>query len=131
MIRGLERMVIEEQKMVMDLLITMGASTENKDRQGALFGLLPFAEDPEYENFPEIYKVLSEILLTEKPAFIQEITILIRSLQRRSDQETANFLVRQLSIASKPRILRIIRKVLDDFSDESQTLLREGLVNYS
>jgi len=131
MIRGLERMLVEEQQQVMNLLKILATSTDIKDRQGALFGLLPFSEDPEYVNLPEIFKVLSDILLTETPALIKEITAIIRSLRRRSDQETANFLIRQLAIASKPRIFKVIRQVMGDFSEDSQSLLRDGLENYS
>lgn len=131
MIRGLQRMLIEEQNQVMDLLKYLGASADKKDRQGALFGLLPFAEDPDYVNLPEIFTVLSDILLTEEPALMKEITTLIRSLKIRSDQETANFLIRQLATASKPRIFRTIRQVMGEFSEDSQSLLREGLENYT
>jgi hypothetical protein len=130
-IKGLQGMMAEKPEKVLDMLKKMAASKDKKDLQGALYGLIPFVEDPDFENFPTVYKILSAILLPDDQILIKEISTIIRALQRRSDQETANFLVRQLSTASKPRISRITRQVLKYFSKESQELLREGLVNHA
>jgi len=131
MTSGLERLRMEKKYQVLDLLKDLGASTVKKDQQAALFGLRPFVEDPEFADLPKIYKILGDILSKDETAFIKEITVLIQSLKKRSESETANFLVRQLSRASKPRILRITRGIMKDFSEDSRALLRESLGNYS
>jgi hypothetical protein len=130
MVTGLKGMKSEKPDQVLDLLKSMGASKDKKEQQGTLYGLIPFAKDPNFENFPKVFKILNVILLFDSQNLIKEITTIIRALQKRSDQETANFLVRQLSTASKPRILRITRQVLKYFSAESQELLRKGLANH-
>jgi hypothetical protein len=131
MTRGLQLLRMEEKYLVLDVLKNLAVSSDKKDRQAALFGLVPFAEDSEFYDLPKIYKVLGEILMTEETIFIKEITDLIRSLKKRSESETAYFLVRQLARASKPRVFRIIRQIIGDFNIESQEVLREGIKTYS
>lgn len=130
MTRGLTRLTDEKPGFVLDFLKSLASSAAQPDRQGALFGLIPFAEDPEFDNLPIIFNILRDILLIEESVLRKEISALIRSLQSRTDQETAYFLVRQLATASRPRIFRITRQVLGGFSEESQSLLRQSLQNY-
>ena len=131
MTRGLQRLRVEEKYRVLDLIKKLGASADKKDRQEALFGLMPFAVDTKFDDLPKIFKVLGDILMIEETIFVKEITGLLRSLKMRSEQETAYFLVRQLAKASKPRILRITRQIMREFSEDHRVLMRDGLSNYS
>jgi hypothetical protein len=130
MTRGLRLLTSEKPDQVLDFLRDLGASEKREDRQAALTGLVPFAENPDFDNFPAILNILRDILLVEETALVKEISTLLVSLQRRSDQETAYFLARQMATASKPRIFRVTRQVLGYFSRESQALLRESLSTY-
>ena len=131
MTRAMAKLVDEKPSHVFDFLKSLASNDARADRQGALFGLVPIVEDPDFDNLPFIFSILRDILLIDETIFTKEISVLIHSLQKKSDQETAYFLVRQMALASKPRIFRVIRQVLPLFSEESQQLLRENLSNYS
>ncbi len=130
MIRGLKKLSTEKPGQVLDLVRTLASSEIKTDQQAALIGLTSFVETSDFGNLPVIFKILREILLFEEPANQKEITALLRSLQKRSDQETASFLIRQLSTAAKPRIFRVIRQTLKYFNPESQAQLLESLSNF-
>jgi hypothetical protein len=125
--KGLRKVAVDKQDQVLAYLETLATRRDQQLQQGALYGLLFFAEDLDFENFPRLFRILGDILLDNKQNFIKEITQIIHTLRKRSEKETANFLVRQLTKASKPLISRITRQVLRDFSDESQLILRQGL----
>jgi hypothetical protein len=131
MTSAMARLVDEKPSHVLEFLKSLAANDARADRQSALLGLVPIAEDPNFDNLPVIYNILRDILQIDETVFTKEISGLIHSLQKKSDQETAYFLVRQMALASKPRIFRVIRQVLPLFSEESQQLLRENLSNYS
>jgi len=131
MTSAMARLVDEKPSHVLVFLKILAANDARADRQGALYGLVPIVEGPDFDNLPVIFNILRDILLIDETVFTKEISALIHSLQKKSDQETAYFLVRQMALASKPRIFRVIRRVLPFFSDESQQLLRENLSNYS
>jgi hypothetical protein len=131
MTRAMARLADEKPSQVLAYLKSLASSDSQSNRQGALFGLVLFAEDPDFDNLPVVYNILRNILLIEETVYIKEITTLINLLQMKSDQETAYFLVRQVATASKPRIFRVIRQVLGTFTEESQQLLREKLSSYN
>ncbi len=130
MTRGLTRMVEDKSKTVFDFIGELIKSGSKMDHQAALFGLLAFAENPDFDNLPVVYNLLAEILLTEETGLVKEITALVRALGKRSEQETAYFLERQLAAAAKPRIFRIVRQSMVIFSTENKLILKEGLDNY-
>jgi hypothetical protein len=105
-------------------LISTGSKT---DHQAALFGLESFAIDSSYLNLPLIYRNLSRILLQEEDGLTKEINALIRILAVRSEQETTYFLLKQLNTAYKPRILRVVRQVMESLSPDNRSALRKKL----
>jgi hypothetical protein len=130
MTKSVTQLAVEKPSQVLELLKSLASSNIRADRQTALFGLLQFGEDPSFDNLPKIFNILRDILHIDESAYIKEISAVIHSLQRKSDQETAYFLVRQMATAPKPRIFRVIRQVLGFFSKESQQVLKESLNNY-
>lgn len=130
MTRGLERMAEERPADVFNYIDDLIRSGSKMDHQAALFGLLSFATKPEFDNLPVIYNHLAKILLAEETGLIKEITSLIKALRKRSEQETAYFLERQLAAAAKPRIFRVTRQVIGQFSKTNQKLLRVALQNF-
>ena len=101
------------------------------NHQAALFGLLVFGENPDFDNLPVIYKLLAEILQNEEAGLMKEITALLKVLQQRSEQETAFFLERQLAAAAKPRIFRVTRQVMGQFNIENRAVLKKALDNFN
>ncbi len=128
---GLARLSQEKSELVLAFFQELINSSSKGNRQAALFGLLTFSEDPAFDNLPVIFNSLNDILLVEETGLVKEISALLKSLQKRSEQETSYFLIRQLTTASKPRILRVVRLVLPGFSGENKALLTETLHNFT
>ncbi len=131
MTRGLVRLAEEKPKVVFGFFGDLVRSGSNKDHQAALFGLLAFAANQNFDNLPVIYTLLAEILQTEETGLVKEITALLRTLGKRSEQETAYFLERQVAAAAKPRIFRVTRQVMGQFNQENQALLRDALKTFN
>lgn len=128
--RGLERLGREKPALVLNFFEELIAGGGKGEYQSVLFGLLPFVDNPAFDNLPVVYDLVSNILMSEENKLIKEITTLLRALLKRSEQETTYFLVRQLATAAKPRIFRVIRQLVPEFSDENKALLKKTLQNY-
>ena len=131
MTRGLIHLAEENSKAIFRFIGDLISSGTKLNQQAALFGLLAFGENPDFDNLPVIFGLLAEILQNEESVLIKEITALLKVLQKQSEQETAYFLERQLSTAAKPRIFRITRQVLPEFNPENRSMLKITLGNYS
>jgi len=128
--RGVSRLRSENPNLVLDFFQDLLLSPGKGNRQAVLTGLVPFAEDQDFDNLPIIYKLLSTILLVEEKGLIKEILVVLKTLIKRSEQETLYFLERQLATAAKPRIIRVTRQVLTAFSEKNQAKLKKTLQNY-
>jgi len=131
MTRGLTRLAEEKPKIIFKFIGDLISSGTKPNHQAALFGLLAFGENPDFDNLPVIYGLLAEILHNEESGLIKEITALLKILQKQSEQETAYFLERQLSTAAKPRIFRVTRQVMGQFNTENRVMLRERIENFN
>ena len=129
--RGILRLTSENPELVLDFFTNLLKDPNKRNCQTVLFGLLQFGSDQKFYNLPIIYSLLGKILLVEEKGLVKESQDLLTHLIYRSEQETLYFLVQQLSSASKPRILRLVRAVLPKFSAENQAILRESIQNYS
>ena len=131
MTRGLTRLAQEKPKITFKFIRDLISSGTKPNHQAALFGLLVFGENPEFDNLPLIYGLLAEILDHEESGLIKEITTLLKVLQKQSEQETLYFLERQLSTAYKPRIFRVTRQIMGQFNTENRRMLREKIENFN
>lgn len=121
---GLASVKPQESLRFIEELINSG---DKENLQASLFGLEYYATNPSYRNIPLLFKYLSKILLSEATGLSKEISALLRILASRSEQETTYFLLNQLRSDCNPRILRVIRQVMDDLSQDNQALLREKM----
>jgi hypothetical protein len=129
--RGIYRSSLEEPQLVLDFFQDLLLTPKKEHCQAVLFGVLPFIEDQGFTNLPLIYKLLGDILLDEEKGLIKEILEVLKTLMKRSEGETLYFLEKQLAVAAKPRIIRIVRQILPGFSDHNQRTLKEALERYS
>jgi hypothetical protein len=129
--RGMRRLFVENPYLVLDFYQELLATPTKENCQAVLFGLVEFTDNSEFDNLPVLFALLQDILLVEEKGLIKESLTVLRKLLFRSEQETLYFLIKQLSTASKPRILRIARNLIPEFSLDSQVQLREALQNYS
>jgi hypothetical protein len=128
--KGLNRLTTTKPNLVLEFFQNL-MKTANKDEcRMVLAGLIPFVEDPAFDNLPLIYGFIDQILLIEETGLNKEILNLLKILVKRSEKETVFFLERQLVTASKPRIFRIIRQLLPNLSGSSHSDLRNALDSY-
>jgi hypothetical protein len=127
MTEGMANLAREETQLSLKFIEELIRSESKENLQAAIFGLELYVKDPSYPNLPLLFKYLSNILLIEETGLTKEISALLRILASRSEQETAYFLAKQLGVVPKSRILRVIRAVIGNLSQENQELLREKM----
>lgn len=127
MTTGLKGLAAESPSRCLDFIDELAADGEKASQQAALFGLSLFAENEDFLNLPLVYRTLSKILQREETGLVKEITALLRILISRLEQETAYFLIHQLSEVSQPRIGKITRQLVGKFSPDNQRLIKDKL----
>lgn len=125
--QGLKKLGAENPNSSLGFIQELIESDTKADQQAALFGLDLFASDEKFLNLPPLYKSLERILASEENGLVKEISSLLRVLIKRSEQETAFFLIQQLAGSPQERVFRVARQVLKSFSLENQLRLREML----
>lgn len=109
---------------ILDQLLT---NPGNRETEAAIAILQMLVDDRKFVNFPQIYHYLDLILSPQKETFQVELRLLLQTLAQRSEQETFPFLQRQIQSAGKPRILRLVRDLLPEFTSEHQAILKNSL----
>lgn len=127
MTQGMGNLAAENPQACLEFIQGLIKNGTKADQQAALFGLGHFAADPNFLNLPPLYKSLDQILSSQESGLVKEINALLRVLIDRFEQETAYFLKQQLASKPQPRVLRVVRQVLKNFSPENQRLLHETL----
>jgi hypothetical protein len=130
MTRGMVGLAEKNQEQSLQFIESLINIESKEALQAALFGLESFARDPSYLNLPLLFRYLSRILVLQEAGLIKEISALLLILASRSEQETTYYLLTQLGSNPDPGLLRVIRKVMKDLSQENQGLLREKLEPY-
>ena len=128
--RGVSRLSTENPELVLNFFHELLSAPSKGNCQAVLFGLVPFASNHDFDNLPRLYKLLDSILLVKEKGLVKEILVILKTLIKRSEEESLYFLERQLSTASKPRILRVTRQILPSFSVHNQAALKEALKSY-
>lgn len=94
-----------------------------------LSGLLPVIQDREFENLPRIYRLLAPLVQTAPNPLQAELQQAIEALARRSPVETAYFLRQMLSMAEGVTPIRLVRRCLPAFPEETQAGLRKAILS--
>lgn len=101
----------------------INSSDPEQQRLGCL-ALFPLIEDPQFENFPAVFNLLTPVARIMPTEITTEITDLVKILIRRSPAETIYFL-RQVILTSTTRRSHIlIRLVMPDLPPNQQAALR-------
>lgn len=124
---GLARLTREKPDQSLLLIDQLISSGTKGNHQAALFGLELFSKNTSYPNLPLLYRYLSQILMAEESGLVKEISLFLRTLIERSEQEATYFLAQQLGTAYQPRIARVIRQVIESLSQKNRDLLRDKM----
>lgn len=96
-------------------------------RSLAIRAMLPFANDPDFENLPAVFQNLRLTLQEAQPSYQGELEDLLGALIRRSQVETSSFLRQALALPVSPSAVRTVRRLIPAFSPELQKSLRAVL----
>ena len=95
-------------------------------RRASLHAMVPLLADPEFENFPAVFRLLTPLIRVPPPALRNELVAVLRALVACSPQE-ASYILRQNLTADNTASVWLSRQVLKDFPSEIQNSLREAL----
>ncbi len=114
-----------------DLLIGLyeeWTSSSQTDWQAmGVHALIPLIEDPQVENLPPIFRLLSPLVQNAPAPLHIDLQAVIEALANRTPTETAYFLRQTLSMASGAGTARLIRRCLPSFGPSQQATLRTAL----
>ncbi|HNB51449.1 MAG TPA: hypothetical protein PK530_05880, partial [Anaerolineales bacterium] len=91
--------------------------------------LLPLAENPNFDNLPQIYRLIQPRMIDASPVLRGHLAAVIRALATRSPLETAHFLNQVLIVSANPGIAWITRQVMGLFPETTQERLKETIRN--
>ncbi|NQS90993.1 MAG: DNA alkylation repair protein, partial [Chloroflexi bacterium] len=72
--QGLERLRSEKPTLVLNFFEKMVSKGGKGEQQAVLFGLMPFVDNPAFDNLPIVYDLVANILLAEENKLIKELT---------------------------------------------------------
>lgn len=114
-----------------DRLLTLAgewlSSSDPEVQAIGLQALYPFIVDPEFENLPPIYSMLSPLVQNIPGPIHANVSSTIEALARRNSAETAYFLRQALSLSNNPNTARMIRRCLPLFEPQQQAGLRAAM----
>jgi hypothetical protein len=103
---------------------------ESKDSHDQAFGLeslLPMTKDPNFNNLPKIYDLLSLIISAPRTRVLSPLQKVIEALAVRSPVETVYFLKKVLAQPHSSELPRLFRRLLPVFPPEQAQSLRQVL----
>ena len=109
---------------LVELWLTNGDLPSRKIGLRALPALIA---NPQFDNLPAIYRLLTPLLREAASALESDLTRAVRALGERSPQETAYFLRQNLIAPHKSGLAVITRATLDIFPAEFEEMLRAVL----
>lgn len=127
--KGLAGIYLHSPRAILETIKEWMGSSQSEYQILAAKALLPLAKNPDFENFPLIYKLLLPRVLEAAPTLRPHLLAIIRALGERSPQETAHFLHQVVIVTDKPGTTWIARQALDLFPDETQERIKEAIRN--
>lgn len=104
-------------------------SSETTSQQMGLRALTPLLANPEFENLPVFYRLLTPFVRSVSPQLRPYVLEVIKDLARRSPQETAYFLRQNLEVPDNHDTAWMIRHCIQEFPESNQDSLREAIRN--
>lgn len=136
-----------EDRQILDALLDKGTLSLRRSTPDGLFQLIhacldtssiPYqrlglrimeaiVSDPQFENLPPIFRLLSPLVLAPPNGLINDIHHCLRALVHSTPSETAYFLRQTLGSSADATTARLVRRVLPDFPLDMQSNLRTML----
>jgi hypothetical protein len=94
--------------------------TDPKNIALGLQGLAEGINNPEFNNFPIVFRLVSDTIQEPQPEYRGTLITLIEALAKRLPIETAYFLRQAISISNSPQLSRLIKGCLPFFPEDIQ-----------
>ena len=107
-------------------LNTVATWLQGEDPAFHSFGLLalqPLIKDPQFENLPFVFRVITPYIQTPPAEFIPELVEILGNLAQRSPSETTYFFRQSIHASSAPETLRLLRRALPFLPQTAQSSL--------
>jgi hypothetical protein len=124
---GLARLQQDAPDSLVELVSSWMNSSDLPTQQAGLCALLPMISDSGNETMPSIFRLLTPFLRVAPSYLRPDILSILTALAHNSPSETAYLLRQNLSTPDNPDTAWLIRQVLDEFPQETQTGLRAAL----
>lgn len=92
-----------------------------------VIAITKLVNDREFENLPAVYNAVNPLVVVTPDKLQYELRILITQLARRSPTETAFFLRQAMGPHPTPTLVRLIRRILPEFPEETQDRIKSLL----
>jgi hypothetical protein len=103
-----------------DFIKSFLLKSDSKNIALGLQGLAEGINNPEFNNFPIVFRLVSNTIQEPQPEYRGTLITLIESLAKRLPIETAYFLRQAISISNSPQLSRLIKGCLPFFPDDIQ-----------
>ncbi len=103
------------------------ASQDIRAQEIGLRALLPLLEDPDFDNLPVVFRILTPFTRTTHPRLRPYLLQVVSLLVKRSPQESAYFLRHSLDMPDSEDAAWLIRQLLGSFPSDIQSGLREAV----
>ncbi len=95
-------------------------------KQMGLRTLESMVNDPDFDNIPPIFRLLSPLVLAPAPQLMNNLHHCLQALARKSPGETAFFLHQVIGSSADTNTARLIRRVIPEFPETLQENLRSA-----
>ncbi len=124
---SLHRIRKEQPQRFIELIQTWFQPEEIRQWSNAIYALIPLLEDPEFENLPPIYNLLSPALEKFPTNLQPELVDLLRALYAASPVETTYFLKQTIAGTGNGQLLTLLRRITNQLPPALQPALTEAL----
>jgi len=133
----------QDPKLIHDLLLTGGRTIRQVQPENwleltsewlrtrdsrviniGLCSLEPFLDDTRMKYLPQVYNLLDPLVENPHPAVMADLEKVLQQVYSISPMETQSFLRKNLEANPHPQFIRLVRRLLPNFTPESQNYLR-------
>jgi hypothetical protein len=126
---GLEQLQTRHPDRLLEITREWVGHSQVEMQTLGLKALLPLAQNPAFDNLPQVFRVLFPRMIDFSPVLRAHLAAVIWALAERSPQETAHFLNQVLIVTDNTGAAWITRQVMELFPEDTQERLKEIIRN--
>jgi hypothetical protein len=127
LVYSLEQFQLHAPIQILEIVSDWLTSSNLTLQEAGLHALLTLSDYPGLENLPAILKLITPYTRVAPSRLRPDILAVLSLLARTSPSETAYLLRQNLSATDNPDTAWLIRKVIDEFPEETRNSLRAAM----